>query len=76
MNAEMDYINRNKFNAVGDVKMRVLIISFLSSRFNGAWSSEGCTLVEDSTETSTCDCNHLTNFAVLMEVGETEVHSS
>ncbi|XP_068735265.1 adhesion G-protein coupled receptor D1-like [Montipora capricornis] len=48
----------------------------ISSRFNGAWSSEGCTLVEDSTETTTCDCNHLTNFAVLMEVGETEIPSN
>ncbi|KAM7434431.1 hypothetical protein ABFA07_015464 [Porites harrisoni] len=35
---------------------------------NGSWSSEGCTLLnESSTERTVCSCNHLTNFAVLMQ---------
>ena len=31
----------------------------------GAWSTEGCSLVEESYDKATCECNHLTNFAVL-----------
>ena len=34
----------------------------------GGWSSEGCWLDSDeSTDTHTvCECNHLTNFAIMM----------
>ena len=31
----------------------------------GAWSTEGCSLVDESYDKATCECNHLTNFAVL-----------
>lgn len=31
----------------------------------GAWSTVGCSLVEESYDKATCQCNHLTNFAVL-----------
>lgn len=30
-------------------------------------------MTESTQEQTTCSCNHLTNFAVLMEVGETKV---
>lgn len=32
------------------------------------WSQEGCSLVSTTTESTTCKCNHLTNFAILMDV--------
>lgn len=48
-------------------------ISSSRTNVNGAWSTEGCTLVVSTQEQTTCSCNHLTNFAVLMEVGKTEV---
>ncbi len=32
----------------------------------GDWSSEGCEYKEFQNNIVTCDCNHATNFAVLM----------
>ena len=46
------------------------------TKYDGAWSKEGCTLVQQTEEHTTCRCNHLTNFAVLMEVGDTEVRKA
>ena len=33
-----------------------------------AWNSSGCSLVRTSLDSSTCQCLHLTNFAVLMDI--------
>ena len=33
----------------------------------GDWSQEGCTLVGETSDTATCECNHLTNFAILVD---------
>jgi len=52
------------------------IVCLDSSRFHGAWSQDGCTLAEDQKDAIMCRCNHLTNFAVLMEVGETKISAS
>ena len=46
------------------------------TKFDGAWSKDGCTLVQETDEHTTCQCNYLTNFAVLMEARETEVGKS
>ncbi|KAJ7389152.1 G-protein coupled receptor [Desmophyllum pertusum] len=45
----------------------------VKSRFNGSWSNRGCSLVNKTNNTIVCSCNHLTNFAVLMQVGETNI---
>ncbi|KAL3883202.1 hypothetical protein ACJMK2_029492, partial [Sinanodonta woodiana] len=37
----------------------------------GAWSDEGCTFVSTSDDTTVCQCDHLTNFAILMSPGKT-----
>ena len=31
------------------------------------WSDEGCSVVQSSDALTECDCNHLTNFAVIMD---------
>ncbi|CAG2163003.1 unnamed protein product [Oppiella nova] len=38
------------------------------------WSSEGCRLIEmdSDRETTVCECNHLTNFAALMDTSGRE----
>ncbi len=33
----------------------------------GGWSSEGCKLVAESADSATCECNHLTNFGILVD---------
>ena len=37
---------------------------------NGSWSRKGCSLMEKDHNKITCSCNHLTNFAVMMQVGK------
>ncbi|XP_060590681.1 adhesion G protein-coupled receptor L3-like isoform X2 [Ruditapes philippinarum] len=39
----------------------------------GAWSQEGCSLKENNNSHVTCQCDHLTNFAILMDVHSTKV---
>ncbi|XP_066925498.1 uncharacterized protein [Clytia hemisphaerica] len=34
----------------------------------GGWSTEGCTVESIANQTITCHCNHLTNFAAMMDV--------
>ncbi|XP_071801526.1 adhesion G-protein coupled receptor G6-like [Asterias amurensis] len=38
--------------------------------FQGGWSTEGCSLISELTnsETVVCECDHLTNFAMLMDI--------
>ncbi|XP_071115253.1 uncharacterized protein [Haliotis cracherodii] len=36
---------------------------------NGRWSSEGCRVVNNTENMTVCDCDHLTNFAILMSPG-------
>jgi len=48
------------FSVVSDV----LVIKCSSA--GGEWSTEGCKLVETNFTHTTCECNHLTSFAVLM----------
>ena len=50
-----------------------LLFYYCRSKWNGSWSSTGCSLVKKANKEITCTCNHLTNFAVLMQVGGNEV---
>ena len=59
------------FNANnGELVMCKLVISALICVHlgNGNWTDEGCLLVNSSTSTGEfiCECDHLTNFAVLV----------
>ena len=50
--------------------------AFIEPEINGStWSSQGCTLNTSlSTEDNvTCDCNHNTAFAIMMDVAGVEV---
>lgn len=38
----------------------------------GAWSSEGCSLVRDGGEVTSCHCSHLTNFAILVDTSDSQ----
>ncbi|XP_078355773.1 adhesion G protein-coupled receptor L4-like, partial [Oculina patagonica] len=35
---------------------------------NGSWSGDGCSLVDSNSSHVVCTCNHLTNFAILMNI--------
>lgn len=40
---------------------------------NGSWSGDGCSLVESNRSHVVCTCNHLTNFAILMNIKKFQV---
>jgi len=42
------------------------LYSSFSSLDDGHWATDGCSLVRSNTTHTTCACDHLTNFAVLM----------
>ncbi|XP_067047035.1 adhesion G protein-coupled receptor L4-like isoform X2 [Acropora muricata] len=48
----------------------------IKSKLTGDWSTKGCSLVETIDSEILCSCNHLTNFAVLMEVKDNTEASS
>lgn len=41
-----------------------------------SWLADGCWLLESNTTHTTCQCNHLTHFAVLMEVHRSSVETT
>lgn len=50
-------------------------VYFFSSK-EGVWSNEGCMRTGGNLSYSICVCNHLTNFAILMQVVPVEVSTS
>ena len=40
----------------------------------GDWSTRGCTLVNETEEEAMCECDHLTNFAILLVCYKTPYH--
>ena len=40
---------------------------------SGEWSTSGCQLVYSNSTHSVCECNHFSNFAVLMDINNQEV---
>uniref|UniRef100_A0A672GQ58 Adhesion G protein-coupled receptor G2a n=1 Tax=Salarias fasciatus TaxID=181472 RepID=A0A672GQ58_SALFA len=53
---------------------QIKVMRFLSF-FNGSggWSSDGCHLINASAEEATCSCNHLTSFAILLDLSRQDV---
>ena len=41
----------------------------------GGWSSKGCEVLNRNSSHISCQCNHMTSFAVLMDVSKREVRS-
>lgn len=48
--------------------LTITILSSFSPNHGGAWSTDGCTLETSTKEYTECSCDHLANFAVLMDV--------
>ncbi|XP_055954895.1 adhesion G-protein coupled receptor D1 [Patella vulgata] len=47
-----------------------------SEQYSPVWSDVGCVLLQVATNSVTCSCGHLTNFAVLMQVVPFEISES
>ncbi|XP_074155813.1 adhesion G-protein coupled receptor D1 isoform X2 [Sminthopsis crassicaudata] len=63
-------LSREQYNAATNKSNQVfLYCAFLDfSSKGGVWSNQGCVLIEGNLNYSICHCNHLTNFAILMQV--------
>ena len=44
--------------------MRIILIIYIGGY--GGWDDSGCSLVNGTNDTSFCECDHLTNFALLL----------
>ena len=44
---------------------------YCSTNNSGRWATEGCHVKHVTTDTVTCSCNHVTNFAILMSPSRT-----
>ena len=42
----------------------------------GAWSEEGCRLMEETGDQSTCNCDHLTSFTILVDTSPRMIRHS
>ncbi|XP_068940972.1 adhesion G-protein coupled receptor D1-like isoform X1 [Petaurus breviceps papuanus] len=63
-------LSQELYNDVTNKSNRIfLYCAFLDfSSGEGIWSNQGCVLTEGNLNYSICHCNHLTNFAILMQV--------
>ncbi|XP_057571324.1 adhesion G protein-coupled receptor L4 isoform X2 [Hippopotamus amphibius kiboko] len=50
-------------------RSRCAFWNYLPDNMNGSWSSEGCELTYSNETHTSCRCNHLTHFAILMSSG-------
>lgn len=57
---------RKKWGAMQGKKSFCVYV--FSSNGSGVWSNEGCIRATGELNYSICLCNHLTNFAILMQV--------
>lgn len=53
-----------------------VLVFVLCSNGTGVWSNEGCVRESGDLNYSVCLCNHLTNFAILMQVVPLKVRLS
>ncbi|XP_077991650.1 adhesion G protein-coupled receptor L3-like [Glandiceps talaboti] len=72
------YIDMKMDNTLYDGTAFCGFWKFYHSGEGGIWSNDGCSVVEvDADNTNlACKCNHLTNFAVLMQVSGNEIQLS
>uniref|UniRef100_A0A8C2P6E5 Adhesion G protein-coupled receptor L4 n=1 Tax=Capra hircus TaxID=9925 RepID=A0A8C2P6E5_CAPHI len=57
------------FQTTDKYKSQCAFWNYLPDTMNGSWSSEGCELTYSNDTHTSCRCNHLTHFAILMSSG-------
>lgn len=66
------YLQFTTINKTGDLSSAICVYwDFAARSGRGAWKTDGCTRVSLATNEIICQCNHLTNFAVLMSLDST-----
>ncbi|XP_006136370.2 adhesion G protein-coupled receptor L4 isoform X5 [Pelodiscus sinensis] len=58
-----------KYIKTADKDIKCAFWNYSTDTMNGNWSTEGCELTHSNTTHTSCKCNHLTHFAVLMSSG-------
>uniref|UniRef100_G3RRX8 Adhesion G protein-coupled receptor L4 n=1 Tax=Gorilla gorilla gorilla TaxID=9595 RepID=G3RRX8_GORGO len=76
MNTDGDYINilpkrkaAHDSNVTDRYRSLCAFWNYSPDTMNGNWSSEGCELTYSNETHTSCRCNHLTHFAILMSSG-------
>ncbi|XP_071500571.1 adhesion G protein-coupled receptor L3-like [Diadema antillarum] len=64
---EVEFVlSHDNMNVTGNVSC--IFYVYGEEAGSGYWSSEGCRVVESNRSHTKCACNHLTNFAILLDV--------
>uniref|UniRef100_A0A8D0H275 Adhesion G protein-coupled receptor L4 n=1 Tax=Sphenodon punctatus TaxID=8508 RepID=A0A8D0H275_SPHPU len=58
-----------KYAKTADTDIKCAFWNYSIDKMNGNWSTEGCELTHSNSTHTSCKCNHLTHFAVLMSSG-------
>lgn len=53
-----------------------LVLSWRLRPEGGGWSTKGCTFISTKNNSTSCFCNHTTNFALLLQISEVQVSST
>lgn len=51
----------------------LVFVGVFRSGGTGGWSSKGCEVLNRNNTHISCQCNHMTSFAVLMDISKREV---
>ncbi|XP_009667337.1 adhesion G protein-coupled receptor L4 isoform X2 [Struthio camelus] len=58
-----------KYAKTADKDIKCAFWNYSADTMNGNWATEGCELTHSNATHTSCKCNHLTHFAVLMSSG-------
>ncbi|KAM9494358.1 adhesion G protein-coupled receptor E5 isoform 2-T2 [Clarias gariepinus] len=58
------------FSHLQETQLKSVCVFWDSKLEGGAWSTEGCNVIQNTTNYSVCSCTHLSSFAVLMALHE------
>uniref|UniRef100_A0A672SHX8 Adhesion G protein-coupled receptor D2 n=1 Tax=Sinocyclocheilus grahami TaxID=75366 RepID=A0A672SHX8_SINGR len=62
--------NASKWNSIKEVTEVIYSLTVLPDR--GGWSTKGCTFISSLNNSTSCSCNHTTNFALLLQISEVQ----
>ncbi|XP_030253845.1 adhesion G-protein coupled receptor G2-like, partial [Sparus aurata] len=68
LNENISFTIRKTNPITGDFSASCAFWDFALNGGRGGWSTTGCILVNNTQEDTTCSCNHLTAFAILLDL--------
>ncbi|XP_060950246.1 adhesion G-protein coupled receptor G2 [Limanda limanda] len=68
LSEDIQFTIQNTNPATGNFTASCVFWDFTQNAGDGGWSSDGCFVVNATSEKTICSCNHLTSFAILLDL--------